>query len=146
VQGRLNVADPDELVAYADGAIGHKSDHTGVGAILLDRQGHILVWSNRRLESMTNNEAEYAGLVLALELAARLRPRRLRVYLDSAVVVGQMNGECGVRSQALKAWHRRACHLAQRLDQVTYHHVPREQNRLADALANEALSGRIVSG
>ncbi len=136
----------DELVAYADGATGYRNDHTGVGAVLLDGQGHILVWGNRRLGQMTNNEAEYAGLVLALELAARLQPRRLRVYLDSAVVVGQMNGECGVRSKALKPWHRRACHLAQRLEQVTYHHVPRQRNRLADALANEALVGRILSG
>lgn len=136
----------DELVAYADGAIGYRSDYTGVGAVLLDGQGHILVWGNRRLGQMTNNEAEYAGLVLALELAARLRPRRLRVYLDSAVVVGQMSGEYSVRSRALKPWHRRACHLAQRLGQVTYHHVPRQRNRLADALANEALVGQILSG
>jgi len=135
----------DELIAYADGAIGHNSDHTGVGAILLDGHGHVLVWGNRRLESMTNNEAEYAGLVLALELAISLRPRLLRVYLDSAVVVGQMNGEYGVRSSALKPWHRRACHLALRLHRVTYHHVPRDRNRLADALANEALLGRILT-
>ena len=134
-----------DLVAYADGAIGYRSDHSGAGAILMNDRGCILVWGNRRLERMTNNEAEYAGLVLALELAARLRPRRLRVYLDSAVVVGQMNGECGVRAKSLKPWHRRACHLAQRLDQVTFHHVPRKRNRLADALANEALYGRILT-
>ena len=136
----------DELVAYADGAIGYRSDHTGVGAVLLDGQGHILVWGNRRLGQMTNNEAEYAGLVLALELAARLRPRRLRVYLDSAVVVGQMNGKFGVRSKGLKPWHRRACQLARQLVEVSYYHVPRQRNRLADALANEALAGRILSG
>jgi ribonuclease HI len=135
----------DELIAYADGAIGHKCDHTGVGAVLLNDQGRILIWGNRRLGPMTNNEAEYAGLVLALELAIPLHPRRLQVYLDSEVVVGQMNGRFGVRSKGLKPWHRRACHLAQRLGRVTYHHVPRQRNRLADALANEALVGRMLS-
>jgi len=140
------MAGQGELVAYADGATGYKSDHTGVGAVLLDIQGHILVCANRRLGRMTNNEPEYAGLVLALELAARLQPRQLQVYLDSAVVVGQMNGEYGVRSKALKPWHRRACHLAQRFEQVTYHHVPRQRNCLADALANEALAGRLLRG
>jgi len=135
-----------DLIAYADGAIGYRSDYTGVGAVLLDDQDRILVWGNRRLGQMTNNEAEYAGLVLALELAISLRPDRLRVYLDSEVVVGQMNGKFGVRSKGLKPWHRRACQLARRLVEVSYYHVPRQRNRLADALANEALAGRILSG
>lgn len=136
----------EELIAYADGATGHRNRHTGVGAVLLDGKGRILAWANRRLDDMTNNEAEYAGLILALELALQRHPRRLRVYLDSAVVVGQMTGRCGVRSASLQHWHRRACQLARRLSRVTYQHVPRERNRLADALAFEALTGRILTG
>ena len=58
---------------------------------------------------MTNNEAEYAGLILALELALSLNPEQLSVYLDSTVVVGQMNGDCGVHAKALQVWHRKAC-------------------------------------
>ena len=136
----------NELIAYADGATGHKNSHTGAGAVLLDGRGRIVAWANRRLDDMTNNEAEYAGLVLALELAAQRQPGRLRVCLDSAVVVGQMNGRCGVRSPSLKSWHRRACQLARRLRRVTYQHIPRERNRLADALAYEALTGHILRG
>jgi ribonuclease HI len=135
-----------DLIAYADGAIGYRSDHTGVGAVLLNDQGRILCWGNRRLGQMTNNEAEYAGLVLALELALSLQPRRLRVCLDSEIVVGQMNGRFGVRSQGLKPWHQRACQLARQVGQVSYCHVPRQRNRLADALANEALVGQILRG
>ncbi len=135
-----------DLVAYADGAIGYRSEYTGVGAVLLDGQGHIISWGNRRLGQMTNNEAEYAGLVLALEMAISLRPRQLRVYLDSEIVVGQMDGRFGVRSPGLQVWHRRACHLARQLRQVSYAHVPRKRNRLADALANEALVGQILCG
>ena len=133
------------LTAYADGAIGSGDVSTGVGAVVLDKDGHILIWGNRRLGPMTNNEAEYAGLVLALELVIPLHPRRLQVYLDSEIVVGQMNGEFCVRSRALKPWHQRACHLARRLPQVAYAHVPRQRNRLADALANEALAGRLLT-
>jgi ribonuclease HI len=136
----------DELIAYADGATGHMNSHTGVGAILLTKQGQILAWGNRRLDDMTNNEAEYAGLVLALEMAAHLQPRRLRVRLDSEVVVGQMNGRCSVRSNRLKPWHRRACHLARQLKRVVYEHVPRQRNCLADALAQEALVGQLLQG
>ena len=135
-----------ELIVYADGATGHREDHTGAGAVLLDVKGRVLALANRCLGDMTNNEAEYAGLILALELAASRRPRHLRVRLDSAVVVGQMNGECAVRSSSLKPWHQRACLLARRFRRVTYRHVPREQNRLADALAQEALGGHILRG
>ena len=137
--GRTN-----ELSAYADGAIGSAGEHTGVGAVLIDDRGQVVSLGNRRLGPMTNNEAEYASLLLALELAGALRPRRLSIYLDSAVVVGQMNGTYGVRSTALKPWHRRACHLARGLAGVTYAHIPRERNRLADALACEALCGRLL--
>jgi ribonuclease HI len=136
----------DTLIAYADGAIGNGGKHTGVGAIVLDGKGRILRCGNCQLGRMTNNEAEYAGLVLALELVASLKPDRVDVYLDSEIVVGQMNGRFGVHSSALKIWHRRACHVARRLRRVTYSHVPRERNRLADALANEALEGRILRG
>lgn len=136
----------ESLIAYADGAIGHQNDRTGVGAVLLDGGGRVLALGNRQLEEMTNNEAEYAGLVLALEIAACARPRQLRVFLDSAVVVGQMNGECAVRSPGMKRWHLRACHAARKLRRVTYQHIPRERNMLADALANEALHGRIIRG
>lgn len=135
-----------ELIVYADGATGHRNKNTGVGAVLLDGKGHILAWANRQLDDMTNNEAEYAGLILALEIAADFSPNRLRVFLDSAVVVRQMNGYCGVRSSTLKPWHRHACRLARRLKQVTYQHIPRQRNRLADALAYEALTGRILKG
>ena len=136
----------DTLIAYADGAIGHENENTGVGAVLIDGKGRVLALGNRQLEEMTNNEAEYAGLVLALEIAARARPRMLRVFLDSAVVVGQMTGRCAVRSPGMKKWHMRACHAARKLRRVTYQHIPRERNMLADALANEALNGRILKG
>jgi ribonuclease HI len=132
------------VVAYADGAIGNGQGPAGVGAVLLDGRGRVLCLGNRRERRMTNNEAEYAGLILALELALSLGPEQLDVYLDSAVVVGQMNGDCGVHAKALQVWHRKACQLARKLPRVSYTHVPREHNHLADALANEALRGQIL--
>lgn len=133
----------DSLIIYADGAIGDGHTVTGIGAVILDTQGHILKWRNRKLRRMTNNEAEYAGLILALEMAIPLQPGKLQINLDSEVVVGQMNGVFSVNAKSLRPWHRQACHLSRKLPQVTYQHIPREYNRLADALANEALIGKI---
>lgn len=131
---------PDELSAYCDGAIGDQGRGTGLGAVIRNGQGEIVGLVKRGLPPMTNNEAEYAALVLALEAARSFRPRALKVYMDSEVVVGQMQGIFAVRSPALKHWHTQACRLARRFRQVTYVHIPREANRLADALAAEALA------
>jgi ribonuclease HI len=134
------------LKVYVDGAIGDGRVGTGVGAVVEDGDGRILAWANRGFGPMTNNEAEYAGLVLGLEMAARYRPGEVHVYCDSEVVVNQMKGHFSVRSRALKGWHRRACEEARALGRVTYTHIPRERNRLADALAAEALQGHLVHG
>ena len=140
------MAEHEGLLVYADGAIGDGSVGTGVGAVVMDSSGRIVRWGNRRLDQMTNNEAEYAGLILALELAIPLKPKQLCVCLDSAVVVGQMSGTCGIHARALQSWYREACELARRLRRVTYRQIPRLKNRLADALANEALAGRLLFG
>jgi len=62
----------DHLILYADGSI--QPDQAGAGMIALDKWGGIVYVANRVLQPMTNNEAEYAGLVLALETAGCLKP------------------------------------------------------------------------
>jgi ribonuclease HI len=130
----------EHLLMYADGSI--QPDKAGAGIVALDKWGGVVLIANRSLPPMTNNEAEYAGLLLALEAAAALGGRYLEVRLDSAVVVYQMVGRFGVHSPALKPWHQRACMLARTLAKVRYTHIPRKQNALADALASEATAGR----
>ena len=129
-----------QLSVYCDGAIGDRGQGTGLGVVIRDGQGEIIGLVKRGLPPMTNNEAEYAALVLALEAAWRFRPRVLEIHMDNEVVVGQMQGVFAVRSPALKRWHAQACRLARRFRRVTYIRIPREANRLADALAAEALT------
>lgn len=139
---------PDQLCIYCDGAIGDEGRGTGLGVVVRDDKGEILGLVKRGLPAMTNNEAEYAALVLALEAAARFRPLSLRIHMDSEVVVGQMQGSFAVRSPALRRWHNQACRLARRFREVTYIHISRDANRLADALAAEALAeaGHVYCG
>jgi ribonuclease HI len=130
-----------KVVILADGAIA--PDRAGAGAIAQDAHGVLLALANRALPRMTNNEAEYAGLVIALEIAARFKALPIEIALDSEIVVYQMIGRFSVNSAALKLWHRKACALARAIPQLTYHHIPREQNRMADALAADAIAGRL---
>ncbi|MBE2267526.1 MAG: reverse transcriptase-like protein [Anaerolinea sp.] len=129
-----------DLILYADGGL--SPDHAGVGVVVI-RARQIIALANRTLPVMTNNEAEYAGLLLALELAAKLAAERIEIRLDSEVVVGQMTGRSAVNSPKLKPVHTQACVLARGFVRVTYTRVPRERNALADALAAEAAAGRL---
>ncbi len=128
-----------KFVIYTDGAVGDNPTATGLGVIVKDEQGEIIGWWSKVAKEMTNNEAEYAAMVFALEGILKYRPQEVHFYLDSEVVVNQMRGIFGVHSRALKVWHVRACELARRIPKVTFTYIPRERNRLADALANEAL-------
>lgn len=130
----------EHLLIYADGSI--QPERSGAGMVALDQWGAVVYIANRSLPPMTNNEAEYAGLVLALEAAIALGGQFVEVRLDSEVVVYQMIGRFAVNSAALKRWHQQACVLARSLVKVRYTHVPREHNVIADALATEASAGR----
>ena len=130
---------PQKLLVYCDGGIGDQGLATGLGVVIRDGQNDIIGLVKRGMPAMTNNEAEYAALVLALQSVRRYRPQTLQIYMDSEIVVGQMTGRFSVHSAALKQWHAQACRLARRFREVIFTHIPREANRLADALANEAL-------
>lgn len=108
-------------------------------AVARDQRGRIVDWRWQRLGAVSNNEAEYAGLLLGLELGLAYGVTELFCIMDSEVVVGQMRGYFAVNSATLRAWHWQACTAARRIAQVHYCLVPREWNRLADGLASQAM-------
>ncbi len=87
----------------------------------------------------TNNVAEYYALITALDYAASQGLARLRVHSDSELLVRQMQGRYKVKSPDLRPLYERASKLARSLEYFGVQHVPREMNRDADRLANEAL-------
>lgn len=131
---------------YVDGAIGdsHTSGKTGIAAVALSPNGYFLGWESRQLEPMTNNEAEYQAALLGLKLGRALRAKHVHIFTDSQVVVWQMQGYSRVNSPNLKHLHRQTCQAAARFHQVQFEHIGREKNRLADALAANALEGKCV--
>ena len=88
---------------------------------------------------MTNNVAEYYGLIAAMDYAQSHAIRALRVESDSELLVKQMCGEYKVKSEDLRPLFERAKKMSQGFESFKIDHVYREQNREADALANEAL-------
>ncbi|MBX3057908.1 MAG: ribonuclease HI family protein [Anaerolineae bacterium] len=128
---------------FVDGAVSG-TEHAGAAAVARTPEGYFLGWWSRRLPQMTNNEAEYHATLLGLTLARRLGADVVEIVSDSEVVVRQMQGQSRVLSGRLKHLHQEACKVVGVFTAVSFRHVPREQNCLADALATEALAGRIV--
>ncbi len=129
------------LIVYTDGAI--SPTRGGAGMVISDEAGRVLALANRALPAITNNEAEYAALILALESVPGLRYETVEIRMDSEIVIGQMTGRFAVNSPALKVWHRKACALVAKVPRLHYQHIPREQNRFADALAADAVLGHL---
>jgi ribonuclease HI len=125
---------------YADGASRGNPGAAAIGAVLYaPGDPDPVVEISEAIGTATNNVAEYRAVIAGLDAAVRLGVERLVVRLDSQLLVRQMAGEYKVRAAALKPLHRRAVELLRRVPSAVLEHVPREENRVADALANAAL-------
>jgi ribonuclease HI len=107
--------------------------------VLVDAAGSEVEARGEYLGPVTNNVAEYRALIAGLESAARHEVARLRVCMDSELVVRQMTGEYRVKHAGLKPLHAEARQAAARIGTVRFEAVRREQNARADDLVNQTL-------
>ena len=126
-------------IAYIDGGSRGNPGCAAYGVYLLDEQGHLVAELSGALGIRTNNQAEYAALIAALEFAYAQQIDRLQVFADSELLVNQVNGTYKVRNPELKLLHQKACRLISGLRSFSIQRIPRNQNREADRLANEAM-------
>jgi ribonuclease HI len=126
-------------VVHTDGAARGNPGPAAIGVVIQDGHGHVVYEASRSLGIHTNNEAEYLALIAALEYLREARAREADFYLDSELVVRQLNGVYRVKEPRLRALHGKAVLLLNAVPVHAVRHVPREKNARADALANEAL-------
>jgi ribonuclease HI len=125
--------------ANIDGAARGNPGPASYGVVIRDGQGELVAKLKKYIGRMTNNVAEYYGLIAALDYAESHGIRALRVESDSELMVKQMQGQYKVKSEDLRPLFERAKKMSQGFESFRIDHVYREQNREADALANEAL-------
>jgi len=125
--------------ANIDGASRNNPGPAAYGVVIRDPRGEIAARLKKYIGRMTNNVAEYYGLIAALDYAQSHGIRALRVESDSELLVKQMRGQYKVKNADLRPLFERARKMSQALESFRIDHVYREQNREADALANEAL-------
>jgi ribonuclease HI len=136
------VEEGQRLVLCTDGASRGNPGHAAAGVVIEREDGTLVARGKKYLGEMTNNAAEYRALILGLAAVRRYRPTAVQVRMDSELVVRQMLGEYKVKDATLQPLYESAQELARMLPRVTFAHVPRAENALADKLANEALDAQ----
>ncbi|XP_019157455.1 PREDICTED: uncharacterized protein LOC109154025 [Ipomoea nil] len=121
---------------YIDGA-SHR-EGAGAGVVFVTPEGEVLPYSFTLTEQCSNNVAEYQALILGLEIAADMKQLRINIYGDSKLIINQVLGLYEVKKAELVPYNNYAKVLMQWLGDVTIEHVPRKENKQADALATLA--------
>lgn len=127
------------LRLHADGGSRGNPGPAGIGVVITDERGQVLKRLSTFIGRATNNVAEYAALIEGLEAALEYEPAAVTVFMDSELVVRQINGQYRVRKPDLQPLYGRAKRLLARIPETRVQHVPRERNQGADRLANEAM-------
>lgn len=130
-------------VMYCDGGARGNPGVSGYGAVVVDEgQGIILQELYGYLGITTNNVAEYSGLIAGLSAAKELGIVDLQVKSDSNLVVNQMSGKWKIKNADIRELASKAKVLEKNFTTITYEWIPREENKLADSLANKAMDAK----
>ena len=130
------------LQLFTDGASRGNPGQAGAGIAIFDEEGNELVGTGQYLGQCTNNEAEYRALLFGLAKCGEFGRGRLKVYLDSELIVKQIRGEYRVKHPNLKPLFQEAMQKLSEFSSFSVTHVRREKNSRADELANQAIDNK----
>lgn len=138
---------PEQFVIFTDGGSRSNPGHAAIGFVIKDAAGKVLEKCGKYIGIQTNNVAEYQAMAAALETLRILVGERAKevlvvCYLDSLLVVKQLNGEFRLKAAHLLGLNERIKTLETGFARVSYNYIPRSQNKEADWLVNQALDER----
>lgn len=132
--------DTTNLILYSDGGSRGNPGPSASGFVVMNQNQDVLHQGGMYLGITTNNQAEYHGVRLGLEKALELGARTVDFRIDSLLVVNQLNGIYKIKNRDLWPINERIKELAAQFDKVTFTHVKREFNQLADGMVNKILN------
>lgn len=132
---------------YCDGGARGNPGPAGIGAVVFSETKKPLKRISKYIGETTNNQAEYQAVVAALQEVPALTHQpinlstpEIHVFLDSKLIVEQMNGRYKIKNEGLKPFYWQIRDLMMKLGgAVTFEYIPREKNSEADQLVNDAL-------
>ena len=134
-----------ELIACTDGASRGNPGPAAIGVVIKTAGGRKVASISEGIGHTTNNQAEYRAVIAALEKVLALDATAVTLKVDSELVVKQIRGLYRVKSPELQPLFRTVTALIRRFDRFAVEYVPREKNREADALANQAFESKMTT-
>ena len=132
-------ATADRVIVYSDGGSRGNPGPSAAGFVIMDVHENVLFEGGKYLGITTNNQAEYQAVFIGLSKAKELGAKSVEFRIDSQLVVFQMNGIYKIKNRELWPIHTRIKDLTTYFEKVTFNHVRREFNQLADGLVNRIL-------
>ena len=136
------------FIIRTDGGARGNPGPAAIGAVIENEQGSILKEISEYIGETTNNEAEYRAAITALKklkaLAGKTEAKKsqVRILADSELLVKQMNGQYKIENAGIQKFFLELWNLKLDFSEVRFQAVPREQNKAADRLVNQALDSR----
>lgn len=128
-----------KLTVHVDGGSRGNPGPAAIGAVVTSPEGEVLERAYATIGVASNNVAEYKALLLGASLARTLGATEVEIVNDSELVQKQVNGEYKVKHADMKPLHRESLEALSAFDKWEVRSVPREQNKQADELVNQAL-------
>jgi len=132
----------DKLILYSDGASLGNPGRAGVGVVIYEQGGKPIKKISKFIGITTNNVAEYMALIYGLEQAVHLRAKKVECFLDSELLVKQLEGSYKVRDEKLRLFYNQVKYLEQFFQELSFSHLLRDKNKEADRLAKQAAKGK----
>ena len=131
------------ITIHVDGACKGNPGPASIGAVIRTRDGETLKSLSEYIGHATNNIAEYLALIFALQEAVSMAAKDVEVYTDSQLMARQFSGEYKVKEPHIRVLQRIVKQLTRYFDRCEVRHIPREENRDADLLANRAIEEHV---
>jgi len=135
---------PGSITIFSDGGSRGNPGPSAAGFVIFDSEQKAIAEGGEYLGVTTNNQAEYHGVRLGLEKAIELGFTRIDFRVDSMLVVNQMKGHYKIKNRELWPIHERIRALIAQCDRVTFTHVLRQFNQLADGMVNKTLDAHAL--
>lgn len=135
----VNKSSENAVVIYSDGGSRGNPGPSAAGFVILNNKQEVIAQGGEYLGITTNNQAEYQGVRIGLEKAMELGFTKVDFKLDSMLVVNQMKGYYKIKNRELWPINERIRMLMTHFERVTFTHVNRQFNQLADGMVNKTL-------
>jgi len=128
-----------EVIMFTDGGSRGNPGPAAIGVVIKNKSGETIQKIGKYIGESTNNDAEYKALLEGIGSLKEMKVKSVICFLDSELVVKQLNGLYKVKNANIKTLWKKIKELEKNFGSITYTHVKREKNYEADAIVNDVL-------